>query len=213
MQSGISQNTHTDHDWAKIGYWLVFSTLIYNIFEGIIALVAGGHAHSDALIGFGLDSLIETAAAGVLLWRVTIEAHGAPDDQIKKAETAVHRFIGLTFFLLSAYIAFDAGSTIFQQHKPSSSPVGIGLAIASLIIMPVLATYKFRAADHLGSRALKAEAKETLACSYLSFTLLVGLGLNALNNNLWWADPAAALLMIPWLIREGMEGFEEEEPE
>ena len=113
------------------------------------------------------------------------------------------------FFLLALYVSADAVLTLVRQTPPSESTVGIVIAALSLIIMPGLAFYKFRAADHLDSRALKSEAKETLACSYLSFTLLLGLLLNALFGY-WWADPAAALLMVPWLIREGLEGFEEE---
>ncbi|MBS1271719.1 MAG: hypothetical protein MAGBODY4_00851 [Candidatus Marinimicrobia bacterium] len=199
-----------ERDWAKIAYWLVLGTLFYNIAEAAVALWSGFAADSNALVGFGFDSIIESAAAGVLLWRVSVETSGGSEAEIEAAETRVHRFVGITFFLLAAYVTIDAIITLLNQQAPSESVVGIVLAILSLIIMPILAFFKFRAADHLQSGALRSEAKETLACTYLSFALLFGLSLNAIFDNLWWADPAAALLMVPWLIKEGMEGFEDE---
>ncbi|MCF7803890.1 MAG: cation transporter [Candidatus Marinimicrobia bacterium] len=199
-----------DRDWAKIAYWLVLGTLFYNVAEAVVALWSGFAASSNALVGFGFDSIIESAAAGVLLWRVSVETGGGSAEEIEAAETRVHRFVGITFFLLAAYVTVDAIITLINQQAPAESPVGIVLAILSLIIMPILAFFKFRAADHLDSGALRSEAKETLACMYLSFALLLGLSLNAVFDNLWWADPAAALLMVPWLIKEGMEGFEDE---
>ena len=111
---------------------------------------------------------------------------------------------------MGAFIAFDAGKSLIFRQPPSESSVGIILACASLIVMPVLAFFKIKAAQKLTSRSLEAEAKETLACSYLSFALLLGLSMNAINPDLWWSDPAAALLMVPWLIREGKEAFEKE---
>jgi len=129
---------------------------------------------------------------------------------VKRAESRVHTFVGLTFFALAVYITIKSIFTLVRQDAPSESWVGIGLAIASLIIMPIIAFFKMKAANQIGSRALHSEAKETLACSYLSFTLLLGLSLHALSESMWWADPAAALLMVPWLVREGLEGFEQE---
>lgn len=199
-----------DRDWARIAYWLVLATLGYNIVEAVVALWAGISADSTALVGFGLDSIIESLAAGVLLWRVTIESNGASRGQIQSAEHRVHRFVGYTFFALSIYILIRSILALIHKIAPSESVVGIIIAALSLFIMPGLAMYKFRAADRLGSRALRSEAKETLACSYLSFTLLLGLLLNAIFGY-WWADPVAALLMVPWLVKEGFEGFEEED--
>ena len=204
------QETSGSRDWARIAYWLVGGTLLYNVMEGVIALWAGFAADSNALIGFGFDSVIESAAAGVLLWRVTIESRGAPPETVEHVERRSHRFIGITFFLLAGYILIDASLTLIRQQPPAESLIGIVLAIISLILMPALAYYKFRAADHLQSQALRSEAKETLACSYLSFTLLLGLSLNMIFPALWWADPAAALLMVPWLLREGKEGVRAE---
>ncbi len=195
-------------DWTKIAYWLVAGTLMYNILEAVVALWSGFVADSTALVGFGFDSIIESAAAGVLLWRVSMEAGGAPPEAVERAESRVHKFVGLTFFLLALYVTGDSISTLVRQDLPAESIVGIVLAVVSLIVMPVIAFYKIKTAKELGSEALRSEAKETLACSYLSFTLLLGLSANALSASLWWADPAAALLMVPWLVREGKEGFE-----
>lgn len=197
-------------DWTKIALRLIIWTLLYNLVEAVVALWSGFAANSDALVGFGLDSVIEILASGVMLWRLRVEASGGAPETIEQAEARVHKFVGFTFFALAVYITVKSILTLVHQEVPSESWVGIGLAIASLIIMPGIAFYKMKAADHIGSRALHSEAKETLACSYLSFTLLLGLSLHAFSASLWWADPAAALFMVPWLIKEGLEGFEDE---
>jgi divalent metal cation (Fe/Co/Zn/Cd) transporter len=184
--------------------------MVYNSLEAMVALWAGIGAGSVALVGFGLDSVIELIAATVVLWRMTVEARGASPDRVLGAERRVRRVVGATFFVLAIYVTLQAGWTLVSGREPSESTLGLVLAVASLVVMPMIAWGKLRAADALESRALRAEAKETLACSYLSFCLLLGLGLNALAG-WWWADPAAALLMVPWLIHEGREAFEEEE--
>ena len=196
--------------WTRRGFRLVLGTMIYNIIEAVIALWTGHRADSIALVGFGLDSLIEIAAAAVLLWRMTVQLRGAAEERVERAERRVRRFVGLTFFALAAYVTLESLWTLWSGEGPAESLIGIALAIASLIIMPLIAFGKMRTAHALGSRALRAEAKETLACSYLSFTLLVGLVLNAVAG-WWWADPAAALLMVPWLVHEGKEAFEDED--
>jgi len=197
-------------DWRRIGLWLVGATLAYNVVEAGVALWAGDRARSIALVGFGLDSLIECAAAAVLLWHLGAERRGIDAEQIESRERMVHRFVGVTFFLLAAYVVAQAGWTLWRQRPPGESVVGIVLACASLVVMPLVSWGKLRAAREIGSRALAAEAKETLACSYLSLCLLIGLVLNAAAG-WWWADPVAALLMVPWLVREGREGWEGEE--
>ncbi len=193
--------------WVRIGLSLVVLTMAYNAVEAGLALWAGVRAASVVLVGFGLDSIIEFAAAGVLLWRLSLESRDVPEERLELAEERVHRFVGLTFFLLAAYVVGQALWTFWSVDAPAESLLGIILAIASLIVMPLVSWGKFRAAREIGSAALRAEAKETLACSYLSFTLLLGLATNALFG-WWWADPAAALVMVPWLIHEGREGFE-----
>ena len=195
-----------------MGVWLVAGTLAYNVLEAAVALVSGARAKSIALVGFGLDSVIECAAAAVLLWRLRLEARGGDRESVEQAERRVGRFVGVTFLALAAYVLAEAGLTLWRREVPSGSIVGIVLAAASLVIMPVISLAKLRVARRLGSAALAAEAKETLACSYLSFTLLLGLVANAAAG-LWWADPAAALLMVPWLVKEGVEGIRGESEE
>jgi divalent metal cation (Fe/Co/Zn/Cd) transporter len=184
--------------------------MAYNAVEAAVAIVAGIRAASIALIGFGLDSVIELCAAAALLWRLRLEAGGADHETVERGERRVQRFVGVTFLALSLYVLVVAGWTLWAQEPPRESPIGIGLAVASLILMPLIAWGKLRAADRIGSAALRAEAKETLACSYLSFTLLLGLTANAVAG-WWWADPLAALLMVPWLLKEGWEGIRGEQ--
>lgn len=192
--------------WLRIALRLVVATMLYNILEAAVALASGMAAGSIALVGFGFDSVIETAAAAALLWRLRLESAGADEEAIEAGERRVHRFIGGTFIALAAYVLFQAIRTLWASEAAEESLIGIALALASLVVMPVVSWGKLRAAAHLGSHALRAEAKETLACSYLSFTLLMGLTAYAALG-WWWADPAAALLMVPWLIREGVEGL------
>jgi divalent metal cation (Fe/Co/Zn/Cd) transporter len=193
------------HDWARIGLWLVASTMAYNVAEGVIALWAGVQASSIALVGFGLDSYIECAAAAALLWRLTLATRRAHPEAVERSEQRVHRFIGATFGALALYVLAQAGWTLWSRQTPEESLVGIILAVTSLVIMPLVARGKLQAAKAIGSAALRSEAKETLACSYLSLTLLLGLVANAVAG-WWWADPLAALLMVPWLLKEGLEG-------
>lgn len=191
--------------WTRIATWLVASTMFYNVVEAVVALWSGAKAESVALLGFGLDSVIECAAASVMLWRLSVEARGANREAIEVSERRVRRFIGGTFLALALYIVANAGWNLWTQHVAEESVSGIVLAATSLVIMPLIAVAKLRAAKEIGSRALRAEAKETLVCSYLSFTLLVGLIANA-KLAWWWVDSVAAALMVPWLIKEGLEG-------
>jgi len=192
--------------WPRIALWLVGATLAYNVAEAVVAVWAGARAGSIALVGFGFDSVIETAAAAVLLWRLRAEARGAEPETLEKTEARAERFVGITFWLLALYVTINAIRTLATAAASEESLVGIILAIVSLIVMPVVAAFKIKAAGKIGSGALRAEAKETLACSYLSFTLLAGLVANAVFDA-WWADPAAALLMVPWLVKEGKEAI------
>lgn len=180
--------------------------MAYNLVEAGVALWSGIEAGSIALVGFGFDAVIEFAAAAVLLWRLRVEENGADHETVERTEQRVLRFVGTTFLVLVAYIVIEAGSTLWAREAPEESLVGLILAATSLTIMPIIAWQKLRVADRLGSRSLRAEAKETLACSILSLTLLVGLALNAWVG-WWWADPVAALAMVPWLVREGLEGL------
>ncbi len=192
--------------WLRIGASLVFVTMLYNVAEAVIATSYGVKAESVALFGFGLDSVIECAAASLMLWRLLAQIRGASGPALERKEKAVRRFVGGTFIALALYIVVQSVRTLWGAGTPEKSVVGIGLATASLVLMPSVAMFKLRAARELGSRALRAEAKETLVCSYLSFTLLVGLGANAAFG-WWWADPVAALIMVPWMVKEGREGI------
>jgi len=199
---------HPDRGAAlRVAVGLVLGTAVYNVAEAVVALWAGTEAESIALLGFGFDSIIECTAAGVLLWRLIVEARGADEARVEATEDRAQRFIGLTFLALAAYVVAQAALILARSREPDHSIVGLVLAAISLVVMPVVSWAKLRAARRIGSAALRAEAKETLACSYLSFTLLAGLGLHALAG-WWWADPVAALCMVPWLVREGIESIQ-----
>jgi divalent metal cation (Fe/Co/Zn/Cd) transporter len=182
---------------------LNYATLGYNSLEGLIAIIAGLGAGSIALLGFGLDSLIEVSASVAALWRLYRDR----DEQSReKAEDLTLRVIGALFLALAAYVGLDAVQTLRERTRPDESIVGIVLAALSLVVMPLLARAKRRVAFALGSGALAAEARQTTLCTYLSAILLAGLVLNA-TVGWWWADPVAALVMLPIIAKEGVEGL------
>jgi divalent metal cation (Fe/Co/Zn/Cd) transporter len=186
-------------------------TLGYNVLELVVALIAGIAAGSVALVGFGLDSGIEILAAAVVLHRFLAEArHGSLSHS--DAEVRTERLVGGTLIALAAYVVYSSVEDLLRARPPHESLLGIVLAALSLAVMPALAWAKIRLARLLGSPALAADAKETLACAYLSLTLLVGLVLNAALG-WWWADPAAALAMVPFILREGIEAWRGDEEE
>jgi len=187
---------------------LLIFTLLYNIAEGCIAIGSGIVAGSIALVGFGLDSFIEVFAAGILLWSFgrLISGKEGQEGTSRKLEAA----IGVTFFVLGAYVTAEALFILVGGSEPEESPVGIGLAAVSLLIMPALGLSKRTCARRLCIPALEAESLETIICAYLSFTLLLGLALNAAWG-LWWADPAAALAMVPYVLKEGWEAWRGED--
>ncbi len=180
---------------------LEYFTIGWNTVEAVVALFAGWLAGSIALVGFGLDSIIETASGAALLWRLRQRG-----DLEAAAESRALRFVGLTFFLLAAYVSYESIRDLRGVARPEESFLGIALAAVSLIVMPLLGRAKRRLARQLNSRALAADGMETYLCSYLSATLLLGLGLNAWLG-WWWADPVAALLMVAFMLREGFEAF------
>lgn len=186
-----------------IEWFLVF----YNVTEGIVSVIFGSSAGSIALVGFGLDSFIEVSAAGILIWRLS---HKGDEEEEKKKEKKALFFIGLTFFALAAYVIYESCSKLIRQEKPEATSIGVIIAILSLLLMPTLGFMKKKIARQIDSRALEADAMETLICCYLSFALVVGLGLNALLG-WWWADPIAGLVMVYFLIKEGREAFSGEE--
>lgn len=187
---------------VRRGLRLNYATLGYNCLEGLIAIVAGLAAGSVALVGFGLDSLIEVSASGAALWRLYSDGDA---ERRERAERLTIRVIGVLFLALAAYVTAKAVQALLARAAPEESIVGIVLALLSLIVMPLLARAKRRVAFAMGSGALAAEAKQTLFCTYLSAILLAGLLLNAVGG-WWWADPVAALVMVPIIAREGVEG-------
>jgi divalent metal cation (Fe/Co/Zn/Cd) transporter len=187
------------------GLFLEYLTVGWNVVEAIIAIGAGIAAGSIALLGFGLDSIIESLSGLILIWRLRKGNSGSEEEE-SRAEGVALRLVGLTFLILAAWIIYNAGGMLLRREAPEESPVGIGLAIVSLILMPLLASRKKRLGAMLGSRALEADALETYVCAWLSFALLLGLILNAAFG-WWWADPVAALLMTWILIREGIEAI------
>ena len=188
---------------VRRGLRLEYLTLAWNSLEAVIAIAAGWLAGSIALIGFGLDSLIEMSIGDVLLWRLSSDADPA---RRARAESRALQLVGWSFLLLAAYVAFDATRSLWLREAPDQSTIGIILAAFSLIVMPLLARAKRRIAARIASRALHADSRQTSICAFLSAILLAGLLLNAFAG-WWWADPIAALLMVPIIAREGWEAL------
>jgi divalent metal cation (Fe/Co/Zn/Cd) transporter len=185
------------------GRYLEYFTIAYNSFEGLIAVVAGLMAGSIALVGFGFDSLIEVTSGGTLLWRLHSDADEARRERV---ETIALRIVGVCFLLLAAYVSYDSIKSLIWREEPHESIPGIVLAVVSLIVMPLLVRAKRGVARAIKSAALMADSKQTELCTYLSAILLVGLLLNALFG-WWWADPVAALIMVPIIVKEGIESL------
>jgi len=179
-------------------------TVGYNALEGLVAIGAGIAAGSVALTGFGIDSVIEVTSGALLWWRLRAELGLAPLGPTVERRAA--RGAGFLLLALGLYIVTDSVRVLATGNHPESSPIGIGLTVVSLIVMPLLARGKLRVAASLGSRALRADAHETIVCAWLSATTLLGLGLNAVLG-WWWADPVAALAMLPLIVREGLEAW------
>ena len=184
--------------------WLEYFTVGWNVIEGVVAIGAGIIAGSVALVGFGVDSSIEVISALGLLWRLRKAGPDATVQEESAAERRALYVVAATFFLLAAYIAVEAGSSLIGREAPERSTVGLVLSVLSLVIMPALAYMKQRTGRQMGSRALVADAAETWVCSYLSLALLAGVGLYALFG-WWWADPVGALAMLPVILWQGWE--------
>lgn len=195
------------------GFLLEIVTVAWNLIEGIVAVIAGMLAGSVALIGFGIDSFIETASAIVVGWRLRAEMKGQSPERAEAIERRTERVAGGLLLLLALYILVDAARRLLGYGgRSEESLLGIVLTAVSLVAMPLLAWAKLRTATALRSGALRADAYETIACAWLSFTTLTGLTLNAALG-WWWADPAAALILVPLIAREGIEGLSGEDEE
>ncbi|MBW3536971.1 MAG: cation transporter [Actinobacteria bacterium] len=191
-------------DLVRRAQGLAVFTVAWNIVEGVIALAAAWAAGSRALAGFGLDSAVESVSAAVLLWRLRVERRDP--ERVERVEPVALRLIGVSFFVLAAFVGFEAVRSLVLHHEPEASPIGIGLTLLSLVVMPFLARRKRRVALALGSRAAEADSSQTWACAYLSAVVVSGLVLNAAFQ-WWWADPVAALGVVVFLLLEGREAL------
>jgi divalent metal cation (Fe/Co/Zn/Cd) transporter len=188
---------------AQRGKRLEYFTIIWNTLEGLIAVGAGAFAGSISLVGFGVDSFIEVTSGSALLWRMSMDADTHRREHIERRTL---RIVGACFLALAAYVAFESIRDLIGQEAAARSWPGIALACVSLVVMPLLSRAKRRVGTALQSRAMQADATQTEFCTYLSAILLGGLLLNMLWG-WWWADPLAALVMVPIIAKEGVDGL------
>lgn len=187
---------------------LSYFTVGYNILEGIVSIFAGLLAGSIALIGFGLDSFVESSSGSIMIWR--FRKHGKiSEEEEEKVEKKAIRFIAYTFLILGAYVLYESVKKLYFHEIPDPSLLGIIIAIVSIIVMPVLFYMKYQTGKSINSRSLVADSKQTLTCVFLSVALLIGLGLNYLYG-LWQADPIVGLVIVIFLIKEGYSTLKEE---
>jgi divalent metal cation (Fe/Co/Zn/Cd) transporter len=184
------------------GLLLNYATIGYNTVEAVVSLIAGLLAGSVALLGFGIDSVIEVTASGVAQWRLRSDRDPVRRQRVERTSL---RLIGACFLGLAAYVTVDAGKSLWLQERPSRTIVGVVILALSVFVMPLLARAKREVADKMQSGALRAEARQTSLCAYLSFIALAGVALNVAFG-WWWADPVAALAMVPIIVIEGIAG-------
>jgi cation diffusion facilitator family transporter len=189
------------------GLFLEYINVVYNILEAVLSIVFGSIAGSIALVGFGLDSVVESLSSVVLIWY--LRQHGKiSSEEEEKIERRATRFVAVTFFILGGYVLFESIQKLVASETPGTSLPGMIIAIVSLIVMPFLAWQKYKTGKQMGSRALVADSKETVACAYLSAALLIGLGMNYLFG-FWQADPIVGMIIVAFLFREGWETWKE----
>ncbi len=201
----LIRNINTDRLYRK-GLRLEYFTIAYNVLEAVASIIFGSIAHSVALIGFGLDSIVESLSGLVLIWR--LRQHDriseAAEERLEKRAT---RLVAITFFVLGAYVLFQSVKNLVLADIPDPSLPGIVIAAASIVVMPLLTWQKYQTGRQINSRALMADSRETLACAFLSLALLLGLGANYLIG-FWQADPIVGLIIAIFLFREGWEGWQ-----
>jgi divalent metal cation (Fe/Co/Zn/Cd) transporter len=180
--------------------------VIYDIIEVVVSLIAGFTANSSALIGWGLDSTIEVISAGTLGWRLHGEIKGLDEKRVKQRKMTTLYVIAISFALICIFISYDSISKLISQETASWSTVGIGILIVSLVVNPFLIYYKRKYGHKLDSPALLADAKDTFICLYQTVVVLIGL-LLVKWLGWWWADPVAALLIVPYAAKEGLKAF------
>ena len=186
---------------------LEYFTVGYNIIEAIVSIFFGNAASSISLIGFGLDSVIESLSGSVLIWRLRSHGH-ISEEQEEMIENKAKKLVAITFLVLGSYVLFEAISKLLAQEVSQPSLIGMVIAVCSLVIMPVLAWRKYRVGNQIGSKALIADSKETITCAFLSVALLIGLGANYFFG-FWQADPIAGLIIAIFLFWEGYETWNE----
>jgi divalent metal cation (Fe/Co/Zn/Cd) transporter len=192
------------------GLALEYFTVGWNVLEGVVSVAAAVAAGSVALLGFGIDSFVETTAGLILIWRLRAERQARDREEIERLDRRAHKLVGLSLLLLAGYVAFDASKALIARERPEPTPVGIAVTSLSLAVMWWLARAKRRTARSLASRALEADSFQTTACFWLSLVTLAGIALNAALG-WWWADPVAALGMTWFLVAEGREAWRGED--
>lgn len=192
----------------RLGIWIEIAAIGWMAIEAGIALITGIATHSISLEGFGIDSLIELLAGGILLWRLLVEQRGGSAESIEQAERRAAWITAFSLFALALYIVAASAFALITRSRPEASWVGVGLALAAAMLMPLLWQGKLRIARRINSAALKADAACSVTCAYMSFTLLIGLLLNRFFG-LWWADSLAALALVYFIAREGREALRE----
>lgn len=185
---------------------LSYITVGYNVLEGLASITAGILAGSVALLGFGVDSFFESLSGTVMAWRFR-RPGGLTEEAEDESESRAVKLVGYTFVLLGFYVLYESVHKLITHETPERSLIGIIIAVASLIVIPILYRMKLVIGEAIGSRSLTADSKETLACSMLSVALLIGLGLNYLFG-LWWADTLAGLLIVVYLFKGAREALE-----
>lgn len=191
------------HSLVRRGLWLNYATIAYNSIEAVVSLIAGFVSGSVALVGFGFDSIIEVAASAAAQWRLRADWNEARRERV---EHVTMRIVGWCFVALAAYVVYDSVRSLWLREAPDRSVAGIVILSLSVVVMPLLARSKRRVAQALRSNALAGEAAQTSLCAYLAAIALAGIVLNAALG-WWWADPVAALAMVPIIAREGLEGL------
>lgn len=206
--TSLAESVDTKHSGLyKRALYLSYFTVGYNFLEGIVSIFAGLLAGSIALVGFGLDSFVESLSGGVMIWRFS--KHGTvSEEEEARLEAKATRLVAFAFFILGAYVLYESSKKLYFQEIPEPSILGIIIAIISIIVMPILFYMKYKTAKMIESRSLLGDSKQTLACVFLSIALLVGLGLNYLYG-LWWADPLVGFIIVVFLIREGYNTLKE----
>lgn len=191
----------------KKALFLEYFTVAYNLLEAFVSILFGSLANSIALIGFGLDSIVESLSGMVLVWRLLKHGKISPEQE-EKIERRAQGFVAITFFILSSYILYESIGKLITQEIPEPSLPGIIIAVVSIIVMPILMIQKYRTGQIINSKALIADSKETLACAFLSVALLIGLSTNYLFG-FWQADPIVGIIIVVFLVREGIENWQE----